>query len=193
MLENILEDLDVYAYCSGLPKIASPLMLFTYPVTWPILVYRLGNWILYKFNIPIIKNIIFIIYFILKRFVELMTGIEIANSAIIGKGLCIKHLGNVIIGHNTKIGEHCVIINNVTIGDCGRINNNITPSIGNYVYIGSGAVLIGNISVGNNVVIGANSVVNKSLSDNVVVAGVPSKILSYEGSSDYIKYRKTIN
>lgn len=187
MMFKVIEDLDVYAYRLGLNKWASPLMIFIYPTTWPIVIYRFGNWILKKCKIPIIKEILFIIYFIFKRLSEILTGIEIAQNAQIGKGLFIGHLGGVIIG-NSSIGDYPSFHEGVTIGGAGRGENHGTPTIGNLVYFGAGAKVIGRINVGNNVIIGANAVVVKDIPDNVSIGGIPAKILNNKGSVDYIHF-----
>ena len=73
-----------------------------------------------------------------------------------------------------------------TIGkNIGRDNS--SPTIGNGVWVAPGARVIGNIKIGNNVVIGANSVVNKSFPSNVTVAGIPAKIINKKGYKDYLK------
>lgn len=79
------------------------------------------------------------------------------------------------------IGENCNIGQGVTIGIAGRGEKKGVPQIGNKVYIAPGAKIIGKIIIGNNVMIGANSVVTKDVPDNAVVAGVPAKIISYKG------------
>ena len=72
-------------------------MLFLYPATWPISVYRFGNWIFKKCNIPLLDTVSFIVYFIMKRLTEIFTSIEIAHDAQIGKGLFIGHFGSIVI------------------------------------------------------------------------------------------------
>lgn len=81
----------------------------------------------------------------------------------------------VVIHDKAKIGKHCTIGQNVTIG--GRTGHGGPPIIGDNVYIGPGARLLGGFKVGNNVVIGANAVVIHDVPDNSVVAGVPAKII----------------
>lgn len=95
------------------------------------------------------------------------------------KGLFLVHWGSVIISGNAKVGKNCRIHSCVNIGQFG----DGAPSIGNNVYIGPGAKIFGNISIGNNVVIGANSVVNRSFPDDVVIAGVPAKIIKHKSES----------
>ena len=90
-----------------------------------------------------------------------------------GPGVCFCHYGTLVVNKDVRIGRNCRIHVGVNIGgyDGG------VPTIGDDVYIGPGAKIFGGIIIGNNVSIGANAVVNKSLPDNVVVAGIPAKIL----------------
>lgn len=99
-------------------------------------------------------------------------GFSIAANTF-GPGLCICHVGTLVVNNNAKIGKNCRIHVGVNIGGFkGGV-----PTIGDNVYIGPGAKLFGGISIGNNVQIGANAVVNKSFPDNVIIAGVPAKIV----------------
>ncbi len=116
----------------------------------------------------------------------LLTGIDIPFRATIGKGLHISHFGGIIINPNVVMGEYCNIGPGVVIGQAGRRGQKGSPIIGDFVYIGAGAKLIGNIRVGNNVAIGANAVIVKDVPDNAVVVGVPGRIISFRGSADYI-------
>ncbi|MFZ3382338.1 MAG: serine O-acetyltransferase [Candidatus Methanoperedens sp.] len=189
MLENVIEDLDVYSFRLGLLKLSCIFMVFLYPTIWPVIVYRYGYWCTHKCKIPIINQILFIFYFFIKRLSEILTGIEIGHSANIGKGLYVAHLGDCVIGNKAEIGDYCSIRNGCTIGGAGRKENYGHPIIGNCVYIGAGAKVIGKIKVGNNVMIGANAVVVKDVPDNAVVGGVPAKLISFEGSEDFVHYR----
>lgn len=97
---------------------------------------------------------------------------------VFGPGLRISHYGNVVVSAKAIVGKNCLIHSGVNIGDLrGGV-----PKIGDYVYIGPGAKLFGDITIGNNVAIGANAVVNKDIPDNVTVAGVPAKIISRNNS-----------
>lgn len=191
MFEVLMDDLDAYAYRLGYNKKVAPLMLFLYPATWSIVVYRFGNWILKKCNILIVKNILFMIYFIFKRLTEILTGIEIAQDAEIGNGLFISHFG-VIIGTKSIIGNHSSFHGGVTVGVAGRGKNRGSPQIGNLVYFGAGAKVLGKIEIGSNIVIGANAVVVEDIPDNAVVGGMPAKIINYKGSKEFIHVRKGI-
>jgi len=84
------------------------------------------------------------------------------------------------------IGKNCNISHQVTLGIANRGTHKGVPIIGDNVYIGPGAKIIGDINIGNNVAIGANCVVTKDVPDNAVVVGVPGKVISYEGSMGYV-------
>lgn len=92
------------------------------------------------------------------------------------EGLHIAHYGTIVVNGKVKVGRNCRIHVCVNIG-ASKWDSNSVPVIGDNCYIGPGAKLYGNITIGNNVSIGANSVVNKSFPDNVVIAGVPAKII----------------
>ncbi len=94
--------------------------------------------------------------------------------------------GNIFINSETVIGRNCNISQGVTIGPTKRGSRRGSPIIGDNVFIGPGALVIGGIHIGNNVAIGGNAVVNKDIPDNAVVVGNPGVIVSFEGSKDYI-------
>ena len=101
-----------------------------------------------------------------------------------GKGLSIAHIGSIVINGNTKIGSNCRIHIGVNIGTAAGYADR-APRIGNNVYIAPGAKIFGEIEIGNGIVIGANSVVNKSfLEDNITIAGVPARKINSKGSND---------
>lgn len=90
-----------------------------------------------------------------------------------GPGVCFCHYGTIVVNRDARIGKNCRIHVGTNIGGY----NGAVPMIGDNVYIGPGAKIFGGITVGDNVSIGANAVVNKSFPDNVVVAGVPAKVI----------------
>lgn len=104
----------------------------------------------------------------------------------IGAGLYLPHPLGIVIHGDCVIGQNCVVSQNVTLGETKRGPRKGTPVIGDRVYIAPGAVVIGGIHIGNDVAIGANCVVTRDVPPNSVVAGVPGKILSENGSHEYI-------
>jgi len=100
---------------------------------------------------------------------------DISTKADIGKGLHLVHLTGIVIGGHAVIGENATILNGVTIGS-KKIGSTEMPKIGSDVYIGTGAKIIGDITIGDRVTIGANAVCLISLPDDVVAYGVPVKL-----------------
>ena len=105
------------------------------------------------------------------------TGIEIHPGATIGKSLFIDHGFGVVIGETAVIGDNVVMFHGVTLGGTGKEKGKRHPTIGNNVFIGSGAKILGNIVIGDNVKIGANAVVLKDVKANTTVVGIPGKIV----------------
>lgn len=99
---------------------------------------------------------------------------------VFGPGLSLPHRGNIIVNPQTRIGENCRIHVGVNIG----AHHDKAPKIGNNVYIGPGAIIFGDIEIADNVSIGANATVNKSvLEPNSVVAGTPAKVVKTDVES----------
>jgi len=121
-----------------------------------------------------------VFYRLLKCKYRFKYGFEIHSEAKIGDGLYLSsHCGPVIIGPVT-IGRNCNISHSVTIGRSYRGGILGRPTIGDYVWIGPGAVVVGKILIGNNVLIAPNSFVNFDVPDNSLVIGNPGKILHKE-------------
>ncbi len=115
-------------------------------------------------------------------------GIVISVETEVGPGFYIGHFGGIIVYPLCKIGKNCNLSQGVTIGKTNRGKNKGYPMIGDNVYIGPGAKVIGAVRVGNNVAIGANCVVTKDVPDNAVVVGIPGEVISYEGSEGYVTH-----
>ena len=112
-------------------------------------------------------------FFVFKR-LSYILGFTIHKNCF-GPGLNIKHYGSVVVNPHARIGKNCIIHSCVNIGE----TNGKAPVIGDYVYIGPGVKMFGNIRIGNNVTIGANAVVNKSFEqDNITLVGVPAHIVN---------------
>lgn len=109
----------------------------------------------------------------LRRFSRI-TGFQIPPN-VIGPGLTIWHWGPIIINEKAKLGNNCVLNPMVIVGH--KIPTGTAPVIGNNVFIGGGAKIIGAIIIGNNVIVAPNAVVVKDVPDNVIVAGVPAKVI----------------
>ena len=119
----------------------------------------------------------------LKALNRIINAADISYKAEIGKECEFPHRGlGIVIGDKVVIGDNCIIRQNVTIGGKGTTDEFKCPKIGDNCMIGAGAVIIGGITIGNNVQIGANAVVTKNLPDNVVAVGVPAVIVKNNGA-----------
>lgn len=127
------------------------------------------------------------VFYKYKRFkLGLLLGYSIPLNTC-GKGLCLAHIGPVVISNYAIIGENCRIHICVNIGADAR-DGKAAPHIGNNVYIAPGAKLFGNIFIADNCAIGANAVVNKSfLTEGCSIAGVPAQIVNMDGVTNIIK------
>jgi len=103
-----------------------------------------------------------------------LTGIEIHPSARIGIGFFIDHGMGVVIGETAEVGDYVTLFQGVTLGGTGKERGKRHPTLGNHVVVGAGAKILGGITIGDNVKIGANSVVLKNVSANSTVIGVPA-------------------
>jgi serine O-acetyltransferase len=115
-------------------------------------------------------------------------GIQIPASTEIGAGLHIGHPGTIVVHPRSRIGRNCNISQGVTLGQANRGPRKGHPTVGDGVYIGPGAKLVGAVRVGNNVAIGANCVVTGDVPDNAVIVGVPGRVISFAGAEDYINH-----
>jgi serine O-acetyltransferase len=132
-----------------------------------VLTYRLGSWAR-RVRIPILRQVLLILMVIVRRVMCIVTGVEISPRAEIGPGLVVHTAYGVFIG-DTRIGRNCLVQHGVVISQGVR-------SIGDNVYFGPGAKVIGRAAIGNNVRVVANSVVMTDVGDNLTVVGVPARI-----------------
>jgi len=115
-------------------------------------------------------------------------GMFIPFDTQIGLGFYIGHCGDIHFNARAQVGRNCNISQGVTLGQANRGRNKGYPIIGDGVYIGPGAKVIGAVHVGNNAAIGANCVVTKDVPDNAVVVGVPGRVISYDGAASYVEH-----
>jgi len=134
----------------------------------PLRIYYFANWC-YRRRIPIIPKLMKLLIFIIYNAV-------VPYEASIGPNCKLGHGGTGVVIHpESVIGENVLIGTCVTIG--GRKSGEAAPHIGNNVYIGTGAKILGSVTVNKNCVIGANAVVIKSIPSRCVAVGVPAKIV----------------
>lgn len=109
------------------------------------------------------------------------TGIEIHPGAKIGDRLFIDHGMGLVIGETAEIGDDCTLYHGVTLGGTGKEKGKRHPTLGNCVLVGAGAKILGPFRVGDNTMIGANSVVLNEVPDHSTVVGVPGRIIKQGG------------
>ncbi len=157
-----------------------------YPGFQAILAHRIIH-MLWKLKVPFIPRL-------LSQMTRFLTGLEIHPGATIGRGFFVDHGAGVVIGETTVIGDNCVLFHNVTLGGTGKHHGKRHPTIGNNVFIGTGATLLGPIEVGDNVKIGANAfVVMRDIPSNCSVVGTPAKIIKRDGVFREEELPKTID
>lgn len=174
MLENVIEDIKMYKFPNGVRCYKKCFHLLFTQELQAVLIYRFGHWAEFKCDIPILGFISRMLYFFLRKISELLLGIGIWPESEIGPGLKIEHYGGVYI--SAKMGKNCRVSQQVVIGHIGGFKGGGTPIIGDNVYIGAGAKILGDIKIGNNVKIGANAVVITDVPDNAIAVGVPAKV-----------------
>ncbi|MCD1118997.1 serine acetyltransferase [Chryseobacterium turcicum] len=121
---------------------------------------------------------------IVLRHFQIKYGFQIYPETQIGEGFYLGHWGSLVINPKTKIGKNCNIAQGVTIGQQNRGKNEGHPVIGNEVWIGPNAVIVGKITIGTNVLIAPNAYVNFDIPDNSVVTGNPAKVYPNENATD---------
>lgn len=120
-------------------------------------------------------------------------GICISSNVKVGLGLRLPHIGGIICNDSVIIGDNCTILHGVTLGNKMGVEGRNTPIIGNKVYIGPGSIIIGGIHIGDECVIGANTVVTKDLPSGSVVFGNPAVIRNDNYSKMYCRNIVEVN
>lgn len=144
-------------------------VILCYPGLHAIVAYRFAHR-LYKWNIPLIPRII-------SYLTRIITGIEIHPGARIGRRFFIDHGEGVVIGATTIVGDDVLIYQQVTLGGTGKEQGKRHPTLGNNVIVGAGAKVLGNITIGDYVRIGAGSVVIEDVPEYSTVVGVPGRVV----------------
>lgn len=133
--------------------------------------------------VPIYLNIYYIYSKLQLSQLGKKLGFSISEN-VFEEGLSIAHYGTIVVNPDAKIGKYCRIHVGVNIG--ASIDGK-SPVIGDNVYIGPGAKIFGGITLGDNVAVGANAVVNKSFPEGCTIGGVPAHIISDKGSNQMVK------
>jgi serine O-acetyltransferase len=149
---------------------------YALPALWTLVWHRFGHW-LYHGNCPLLLRILLKpIYIPGCVFIETFLQTTLPASAKIGPGLFMAHVGGIHIHPHAIVGSNCDIAHHVTIGVSG-LGRPGAPVLGDNVFVGTGAVVIGKITVGDGAKVGANSVVTTNVPPGVTVVGVPAQIV----------------
>lgn len=144
-------------------------VILLYPGYHAILNHRVAH---FFYNLHL-----FFIARLISQLSRAITGIEIHPGAQIGKRLFIDHGMGVVIGETAIIGDDCLLYHQVTLGGMSSKDEKRHPTLGNHVMVGTGAKILGNIHIGDNVKIGANCIVIHDVEAGKTVVGVPGQIL----------------
>ena len=165
---------DVKSFLEHDPAARSPIeIVLLYPGFKALRSHKKANWFL-KHNMP------FIARYISQRSAH-KTGIEIHPGATIGRRVVIDHGSGIVIGETTEIGDDVMIYQGVTLGGTGKDVGKRHPTIESGVMIGSGAKVLGPITIGRNAKVAAGAVVVKDVEPNCTVVGVPGEIVRIDG------------
>jgi serine O-acetyltransferase len=186
MFENVKQDLNRFgdrfrARVRGI--------LFN-PGTWAVLSYRLCRW-LYTCRAPkFIRKLLSLGTTLLQIWIVILTNIDLPPSTEIGPGLLIPHTGFIVVAVGSRIGSNCTLTQGITIGHSlgGKSSGAGVPVIGDRVYVGPSSVIIGNLTIGHDALIGAGAIVIRSVPAGGVVVGNPARLISTRGSFDLISY-----
>ena len=181
MFKNLIYDIN--RVLADDPAARSKVEVFLlYPSIHALIAYRISHF-LYEHKL-------FFLARLCSQISRFFTGIEIHPGAKIGKGLFIDHGMGVVIGETAEVGDNVTIYHGVTLGGTGKHKGKRHPTIGNNVLIGTGAKVLGPITVGNNAKIGANSVVLHNVPEDATAVGIRAKnILKNKPKSSIIEIR----
>ena len=141
---------------------------------WALVVYRFGRW-RYGVRPVLLRKLFSLLYRVLYKMVQIITGIELPCEVSLGRNFVIDHFGGIVISGYAKFGDNCRIRNGVVVG-LSRVSDKRAPSFGDNVDIGAGAKVLGAITIGNNVLVGANAVVLIDVPDDSIAVGVPAVV-----------------
>jgi serine O-acetyltransferase len=146
-------------------------VLLTYPGLHAIVLHRLAHG-LHRRGIPVLPRLI-------SHISRWLTGIEIHPGATIGRGLFIDHGMGLVIGETSEVGDGVTLHQGVTLGGTGKERGKRHPTLGNNVYVGVGAKILGAVRIGDDARIGAGAVVLNDVPSNTTAVGVPAKVVVY--------------
>lgn len=184
LLKTLKEDLDCIFDRDPAAKTVLEVLL-CYPGLHAIWTHRINHW-LWVHGVTLTARM-------LSQWSRFWTGIEIHPGAQIGQRFFIDHGMGVVIGETTVIGDDVTLFQGATLGGTGKEKGKRHPTLKNGVYIGAGAKVLGNLVIGENVRVGAGSVVLRDVPDNSTIVGVPGHIILRNGKRVVIMDPKEVN
>ena len=155
-------------------------ILLCYPGFHAVLLHRVAHK-LYLARVPLMPRLI-------SQFGRFFTGIEIHPGARIGHRFFIDHGMGVVIGETAEIGDDVLLYQGVTLGGTGNEKGKRHPTLGNRVVVGAGAKVLGGIRIGDDVKIGAGTVVVRPVPDNSTVVGIPGRSVRTRGEAGVLEH-----
>jgi serine O-acetyltransferase len=157
-------------------------IVLCYPGFHAVLWHRLSHF-LYKRRLYLLARMV-------SAQARFMTGIEIHPGATIGKRFFIDHGMGTVIGETAEIGDDVLLYQGVTIGGTGGEKGKRHPTIGNHVVVGTGAAVLGNITIGDYAKIGAGSVVIRAVPEHSTVIGIPGRVVKSANDNGPLEHGK---
>ena len=162
------------AYQKNDPAARSKLEVFLlYPGVHAVLYHRLAHWLYRHHRFFLARTV--------SQWSRFWTGIEIHPGAAIGRRLVIDHGMGIVIGETAEVGDDCILYQGVTLGGTGKDQGKRHPTLGNHVLVGSGAKVLGPMTIGDNVRIAAGAVVLKEIPSGATAVGVPARVVRMDG------------
>jgi len=150
--------------------------LWLEPALWAIACYRLANWLHVSRPMVLVRVPLKLASYVASKWCEVVMEMCLDAHATIGPGLYIGHIGGVHINPHAVLGRNCDLAHRVTIGT-SAMGREGAPVLGDDVYIGTGATLVGKIKIGNGAKIAANTLVISNVPAGATVIGVPGRII----------------
>ena len=174
MIRTLIDDLNAVARNDPAATNRLEVLLFHTPLH-AIIFYRIAHFFHDQLHLPLLPRF-------LSALARCWTGVEIHPGARIGKPFFIDHGTGVVIGETAEIGDNCVMFHNVTLGGTGKHRGKRHPTLGDNVLIGTGATLLGPITVGSNTKVGANSLIRMhDVPSNCTAVGTPARLVKRDG------------
>lgn len=155
-------------------------ILLCYPGFHAILAHRAAHR-LNRWRVPLVPRLI-------SQISRFFTGIEIHPGAKIGRRFFIDHGMGVVIGETAEIGDDVLLYQGVTLGGTGNETGKRHPTLGSRIVVGTGAKILGSIRIGNDVRIGAGSVVVQPVPDHSTVVGIPGRVVRTRGQDGVLEH-----